>query len=191
MSEPVAAPKATLLSDVVERVVEQNGEGGLVFDVAECPVCGGEHSGITLNKYKGKSCWSHWYDCPTIGDPVSVAISVDKGSYGQAHKDMVGAMQRASAAGVGMLGFVIWKQGRTLYLHRVRDAFPIEDLEAGMKQLQSMPRPEGDTTTWADLILMDLEKELGPPPKQPLPSVPRGTVPKRITLFEGKKSEDD
>ena len=76
------------------------------INVRNCPSCDGAHELVECHEYNatsashgGTKLWSHWFTCPTTGDPVSVLIQIDDGKVYEVEPEIIGSIMQARKAG--------------------------------------------------------------------------------------------
>lgn len=76
MKEPIEAEPLT------GKPVDASPAGN-VMSIRDCPACGGIHSGLKITECNKPSvAGTHWYLCPTLGDPCFVTLAAAKAGEG-------------------------------------------------------------------------------------------------------------
>ena len=120
---------------------------GNVLDVRHCPVCDAIHNGVPVHAFtKQTPPWTHWYACPTTGDPVPltlVMMSTDRGI--EINNVLIRALVRAQSTNAYMVAVYRVEDGQ-IKLDRTTHNFPT-----------------GDFVNCVTLLRQDLDRETGPP----------------------------
>jgi len=70
------------------------------IDLLECFSCGSKHEKIPLHEYNlPNPPWTHYFTCPTSGDPVSIATAEVAGKPTIIHQDVANFLSVAKRAG--------------------------------------------------------------------------------------------
>jgi len=70
------------------------------IDLLECFSCGSKHEKIPLHEYNlPNPPWTHYFTCPTSGDPVSIATAEVAGKPTIIHQDVANFLAVAKRAG--------------------------------------------------------------------------------------------
>jgi len=138
--------------------------GNVVLDCHFCYACDAMHNALPLHAYKRSvPPWSHWYTCPTLGEPVSLTIVTD----GKGNVEIANSVLRslADATRCGRYMVAIWYlDGGKIMMTRTTCEYPQGEFAASVRLLDS-----------------DLAKEAGPA----LPTImqPAGERRPTINLF--------
>lgn len=143
---------------------------GNVLDVRHCPVCDGIHNGVPVTAFaKQTPPWTHWFTCPTTGDPVPltlVMMSADRGI--EINNVLIRALVHAQSTNAYMVAIFRVDDGQ-IKLDRTTHNFPT-----------------GDFVNCVTLLRQDLDRELGPP-QQTIPLQPSVNPNPVINLFGEQK----
>lgn len=139
---------------------------GNVLDVRHCPVCDGMHNGLPVTAFaKQTPPWTHWFTCPTTGDPVPltlVMMSPDRGI--EINNVLIRALVHAQSTNAYMVAIFRVEDGQ-IKLDRTTHNFPT-----------------GDFVNCVTLLRQDLDREMGPP-QQTIPLQPAVNPNPVINLF--------
>lgn len=115
--------------------------------IENCYSCNGPHEGLACHGYKtGHAPFTHWYTCPTTGDPCTLTLKHRKNQNAELNRDVLGALTEAQQAGTFMVIICFVEEGVMQY-RRMTFAFPHNFFH-----------------NVATDVKVDLEKEIGPPP---------------------------
>ena len=123
---PQAAEPAPASPNVLTGEIASFGATGLT--VHKCAACDGKHEGIVMNEYtRPPAPFTHWYNCPTIGDPVPVALAMMHNGAGlELNGPVCQALAAAQVAGM-FLAMVCYHDDGKLRMHVTRNKFPTGD----------------------------------------------------------------
>lgn len=72
----------------------------LTLQVLTCYSCGEKHDGVALHAFnKPAEPWSHWYSCPTNGDPVPLSVGFKDELPVEYPRRVIGDLDRAMQHG--------------------------------------------------------------------------------------------
>lgn len=103
---------------------------GQQLDVHKCAACDGRHDAIQVQSFnRPVQPYTHWYQCPTLGDPVPISIAMlTAGDAIELDGPVCQALAEAQIAGRWLVAvFHIDVDGR-LILRRSSQKFPTGDL---------------------------------------------------------------
>jgi hypothetical protein len=141
------------------------------FTIAECPGCGESHEGIQVSSFSVKTAknpFTHWYTCPTTGDPVCSAVkSIGKHSY-EIDPEFMRQIMEAMRSGRFLMALFYVKDGSPPELTRwwKTKSFPKDDFGTVMRDLQ-----------------LDLEKEYGGPLPKAMTTASKQDIKPLVNLF--------
>lgn len=137
------------------------------MDMVCCHSCGQAHADLTAKPFeKANLPWTHWYLCPVTGEPVSLAVDVEKDRPVEVNHRIMRDVVQAQATGEMM--FVTFRiVNGTVHYERHTSNFPRNKLVEA-----------------ADLFAKDMAKEAGvmAEPKEPLPKADLS----RLNIFNAK-----
>jgi hypothetical protein len=95
------------------------------LNVHQCAACDGQHENIEVHDYnRPQPPFTHWYMCPTLGDPVPIALAMLKeGQALELNGPICQALAEAQIAGRFMVAVFMIKDGQLL-LRRTTHKFP-------------------------------------------------------------------
>jgi len=138
------------------------------LDVRHCPACDGMHHRLPVNPFRRETPpWTHWYACPTTGDPVPltlVMMSPDRGI--EINNVLIRSLVTAQATNAYMVAVFRVQDGQ-IKLDRTTQNFPT-----------------GDFQNCVTLLRQDLDREIGPP-QQTIPMAAAVNPTPAINLFGG------
>lgn len=96
--------------------------------VHKCAACDGKHEGIVMSEYtRPPAPFTHWYDCPTLGDPVPVALAMMTNGGGmELNGPVCHALAAAQVAGRFMV-MVCYHEDGKLRMRVTTNKFPTGD----------------------------------------------------------------
>lgn len=103
---------------------------GTLVRIQECSACGASHESVALTEYQKKvGPFTHWYVCPTLGDPCQVALLSLSGENGiELSGPICQALIEAQLAGRYMVAVWFIDQEGKLRLKRKDNRFPHTDM---------------------------------------------------------------
>lgn len=143
------------------------------INVGRCPACSKSHERVLLAELKsGHGPFTHWYQCPELGDPVQTTIVVfDEGQHSEVNKEIV-----ASAVNAQKAGRYLWA---IFHLDEKDKLF----ITSGWQNFVSARIDDAGR-----LLVEDFRRRVdAPPPQIPLKRV--GKLPPMVNLF-GAKGND-
>jgi len=159
----------------------------LSIRIAKCPSCDGKHDKVECREFSvRRAAWTHWYTCPSTGDPVSVLVEVEGGRLYEIDPTIIESLMQARKAGKFVVAVFRQEQaGENLWTtHCVQHPhdFPTDHFAACVNLLREA-----------------FDKVAGPPPKAEEPmkrGAPKPTlwnpvrVPRVQTLQELQQGVD-
>ena len=141
---------------VVEDAVPADIPAGKVVDFEECGSCGKSHSISAINKYSTpQPPYTHWYICPTTGDPCGASIVSQNGKEQTINASVLSRLATAHAC-ENFLVAICWVDNGKLKYTR-----------------QALSFPHRFFHDCAEHVRQDLESEVGPPqPAEPMAIAP-------------------
>lgn len=131
---------------------------GNVISINDCPACHSGHVGLKITEYNApRGPFTHWYLCPSLGDPCNISLAAMKNGQGmELDSDVCQALAIAQQAGRWMVA--IWwihDNGETLSMVRPTYKFPIVEFEHAVRLLrekcqQEIGPPQPDVMQAAD-----------------------------------------
>jgi len=139
------------------------------LSIRECAACGGQHADLEIHEYKHRTpVGTHWFICPTTGDPVGLTLVMMDGQNGlEVHERIVLSLIEA--------------QKSDSYLSAI---FRIDE---GLVKLTRTTHnfPTGDFSKCLGLLKDDLERELQNAPT-PLEAMQEAKpIAPKVNLFGG------
>lgn len=125
---------------------------GQKLNVTNCPSCDAPHQDLEISSFnKHTPPWTHWFTCPSTGDPVPLTlVMVDPKSGIEVNNVIIRNLVHAQQRGAYMVSI-----------------FRIEDGQVKLDRT-TFNFPTGDFVNCISLLKADLEREIGPPQAVPL-----------------------
>lgn len=125
----------------------------LSIRIHKCPSCDGKHDQVDCHEYAvRRAAWTHWYTCPSTGDPVSVLVEVEGGKLYEIDPAIIETLMQARKAGKFVVAVFRQEQaGENLWnTHCVQHPYDF---------------PTDHFATCVNLLREAFDKVAGPPPK--------------------------
>lgn len=124
---------------------------GQKLNIQNCFACDGSHQGVEIHTFAtaANQPWTHWYQCPTCGDPVPLMLVQRKAKLVEVDNAIIHQLVEAQESGRYMVA--IFRPGGQLQLARTTQNFPIDQFSDAVGELQR-----------------NLDREVGPPEQKPL-----------------------
>lgn len=111
---------------------------GQSVNIRQCPCCDGSHDGLDVREFaKSQGPFTHWFLCPTLGEPVSISLLMLSSGEGlELNGAVCQSIAKAQLSGRYLIAvFVISAEGK-LELHRTSQKFPTGDFEECVNMLR-------------------------------------------------------
>lgn len=153
---------------------------GTLVRIQECAACGASHADVALTEYNKKiGPFTHWYACPTLGDPCQLALLSLNGEDGiELSGPICAALTEAQFAGRYMVAIWFLDAEGKLRMHRICHRFPTIDMLG-----------DGTNPGVLGMLKSDLERECGGA-QQPAVMRP-ATAPKPLRDLLGAGKHDN
>ena len=138
---------AQVLTGEIAKLEGQN------LTVQKCAACDGKHEAIQMREYARRPVpFTHYYLCPTLGDPVPVALAMmTNGGAMELSGTICQALAAAQVSGRFMVATFWLDDDRRLRMHLHEQKFPtgdyFEDVENGRKGVLGLLREQFEKTT--------------------------------------------
>ena len=135
------------------------------LSIAECPACDGKHAGLEIHQFNRPSGpFTHWFTCPSQGDPVPLSLMMLKDGEGfELNTKVCQAVAAAQMSGRYLIAVFYINHDNNLLLERTTHKFPPADFFESKESKGVM-----------GLLRESLEMEVGP--QQPAKMKPAGKL---------------
>lgn len=139
---------------------------GNIMSINDCPACGGKHTDLIIKESNRPSAaGTHWYLCPTLGDPCFVTLAaVQTGEAIELDGPVCQALARAQMSGQWLVMVAHMQQDGSFRYNRMAFKFPHAKFEELIGHFSK-----------------DLGSEIGP--LQPAKMAEAGPLPSLVNVF--------
>ena len=139
---------------------------GNIMSINDCPACGGKHTDLTIKESNHPgAAGTHWYLCPTLGDPCFVTLAaMDNGEVIELEGRVCQMLARSQMSGQWLIAGAFQKPDGRFEFWR-----------------HSFKFPHGHFPELIKMFRENLEAEIGP--LQPEKMAEAGPLPSLLNVF--------